>query len=138
MTTSPDDARALAKQMLAGMPTIPYYSTSLATKHRGKFVAAAWTLGASWAQLGGLFNIRRESVMNQANKWLPPHKRKNLARVMISFQRLSELQQAWIELCRSRPDFIEPTSIPVLAQLLDQLAVDDSATNDPRAVANSP
>lgn len=130
------DPRAIAKAMLAQDPAPPehkHLSLQAAAKFRGKFVACAWYLGASWSQLGGLYGIRRESIMAQANKWLPPHRRQGLDRQRISYEHLSEIQDAWDTLFRTRPALIQRLDVVKLSIIVSQLAIRDDESLDPRA-----
>lgn len=129
------DPRAIAKAMLAQDPSPSehrHLGLQAASKFRGKFAACAWYLGASWAQLGGLYGIRRESIMAQANKWLPPHQRQGLTRERISYEHLSEIRDAWDDLFRTRPALIQRLDVIKLAVIVSQLAIRDDESLDPR------
>ena len=84
-----------------------------ATKHRirQKFCVAAWMLGASWASIGALFGVRRESIMSSVNKILPASIRATTKRYSnISFARLEEIYIGYNRL-------IEATSVDDVLRL---------------------
>lgn len=106
---------------------VPELRSVVMRRERGKFVGAVWLLGASWAQLGGLFGVRRETVMQQANKYIPPNIRAEYAynREGISYERVSELFRSWEDLCTNKQGVVNTCDCVVLANILNKHASKD-------------
>lgn len=61
-----------APEPLTRQKTASSYQKSLEVfRQRARFLAAAWLAGASWRQLGRMFEIQRTSAMASAGKYVP-------------------------------------------------------------------
>lgn len=72
------------------VPSSAYLASIRAHRTRSQFCAAAWISGASWGQLGAMFDVTRQSIMASAGKHLPEDRFKvRISHEPISLERLS-------------------------------------------------
>lgn len=69
------------------------------TTLRGPFITAAWINGASWYQLGQLFNIRRETVRQASLRVMANVERAQLRKNnVVSWERVSAMRDAFAKM----------------------------------------
>lgn len=100
------DLTAVAKFV----PSNAYLAALKAHRTRAVFCASAWAAGASWGQLGAMFDIKRQSVMSSASKHLPVDRlATRMSNSPIPLERLS----AWYNWYMSALDEIEGSEMGI-------------------------
>lgn len=87
------------------------------------FMAAAWLAGASWRQLGHMFEIKYQTAEVRASKILPAKHRHGMIRDKVTYTQLSGMWNRFEDMLRAESiDKISQVPLPIIAAMLLEAA----------------
>ena len=92
--------------------------------HQKLFATAAWLCGASFQQLGSLFNVSRQTMADKIERMIPAHDR-NVVRLQpggtLSHDKLMRMKHMYYEMIKESSNAFKEMDALTLAMMFDKL-----------------